>query len=70
MSFSEVLAELPAMTVAERQALVQRALELDEPGLSTADEAIVEKRLEDHRKNPESAVILEEMEKRLRSRLK
>ncbi|MGD0412048.1 MAG: hypothetical protein ABSC18_10115 [Verrucomicrobiota bacterium] len=70
MSFSEVLAELPALTVSERQLLVRRALDLDEPGLSAKDEALVEKRLEDHRRNPDSAVPLKEMKARLRSRFR
>ena len=68
MSFSEVLAELPALTVSERQSLVRRALDLDEPELSARDEALAEKRLEDHRRAPDSAVPLEEMKSRLRSR--
>jgi putative addiction module component (TIGR02574 family) len=45
-----------------------RALDLDEPALSAEDEALVERRLEDHRRNPESAVPLEEMKGRVRSR--
>jgi hypothetical protein len=69
MSFSEVLAELPALTVSERHLLVRRALDLDEPGLSGKDEALVEKRLEDHRRNLDSSVPLEEMKTRLRSHI-
>jgi len=68
MSFNEVLAELPLLTVPQRQLLVRRAVELDEPGLTPADEAEVEKRLAEHRRHPQSAVSLEVMEKRLRSR--
>jgi hypothetical protein len=68
MSFTEVLAELPALTLAERQLLVRRALELDDPALAAEDEAVVEKRLADHRQNPGSAVSFEEMKTRLRSR--
>jgi len=68
MSFTEVLQELPALTVAERQLLIRRALELDEVGLAAEDEAVVEKRLADHRQNPGSAVPLDEMKARLRSR--
>jgi putative addiction module component (TIGR02574 family) len=68
MSFSDVLAELPALTLAERQLLIRRAIELDEPGLSPAEEALVEKRLADHRRDPGSAVPLEEMKARVRSR--
>lgn len=67
MSFTEVLEELPALTVSERQLLVRRALELDEPPLSAADEALVEERLAAHRQNPASSVPLEEMKNRLRS---
>lgn len=68
MSFTEVLRELQALTVAERQLLVRRALELDEPALSTEDEALVESRLAYHRRNPGSAVPLDEMKARLRAR--
>jgi putative addiction module component (TIGR02574 family) len=68
MSFTEVLHELPALTVSERQLLVRRALELDDAGLSAEDEAVVERRLAEHRKNPGSAVPLDEMKARLRAR--
>ena len=68
MSFPEVLAELPALSVAERQMLVRRALDLDDPGLSAEDEALVEERLAAHRRNPSSALSLEAMKARLRER--
>ncbi len=68
MSFNEVLDELPALSVAERQMLVQRALELDEAGLSEAEAALVEQRLAEHQKDSDSAVPLEEMKTRLRDR--
>jgi putative addiction module component (TIGR02574 family) len=70
MSFAEVLHELPTLTLNERQLLVRRALDLDEPGLSSAEEALVKKRLAAHRKNPASAVPLETMKSRLRSQFK
>jgi hypothetical protein len=68
MSFSDVLAGLPALSVAERQLLVRRALELDEPTLSTDDVALVEERLADHRCDPASALSLAEMKARVRAR--
>jgi hypothetical protein len=68
MSFSEVLAELPSLTVDQRQLLVRRAVELDDHGLAPEDEALVENRLADHRRNPKSAVPLNVMEEKLRSR--
>jgi hypothetical protein len=45
MSLSQVLEALPAFTFEERQLLVRRVIELDNPPLSEADEALVESRL-------------------------
>jgi hypothetical protein len=67
MRFNEVLAELVSLTVPQRQLLVRRVLELDEQRLLPEDEAVAEKRLAEHRRDPQSAVSLEVMEKRLRS---
>jgi hypothetical protein len=67
MSFNDVLAELPLLSVPQRQLLVRRALELDEAGLTAEDEAVVEKRLAEGKRDPQSAVPLEVMEKSLRS---
>ena len=68
MSFAEVLRELPTLSLAERQMLVRQALDLDEPGLSPAEEELVAQRLDEHRRNPDSAVSLDAMKERLRSR--
>lgn len=68
MSFNEVLAELPLLTVNQRQLLVRRAVEMDDQELVPEDEALVEQRLAEHRRAPKSAVPLKEMETRLRSR--
>jgi Arc/MetJ-type ribon-helix-helix transcriptional regulator len=70
MSFNEVIAELPRLTFEERQILIRRALELDDPPLSMADEALVEARLAGHHSEPSSSVPLDEMKNRLRSRSK
>ena len=66
MSFNEVLEELPTLTVEQRQMLIRRALELDDPPLSEADEALVESRLAALRDSPASAVSLDDMKTRLR----
>lgn len=66
--FNEVVAELPSLTVAERQQLVLRALELDDAGIPAEDLAVAEKRLAEGRTNPGSAVPLEEIKTRLRTR--
>jgi hypothetical protein len=68
MSFAEVLDQLPKLSVGQRQLLLRRVLDLDEPPLSPADEKLVDARLAAHRREPASAVPLEQMEARLRSR--
>ena len=68
MSFTDVWAELPMLTVAERQVLIRRALDLDEPSLLSEDEALIETRLADHKRDPASSTPLAEMKARLRSR--
>jgi hypothetical protein len=68
MSFDEVLLELPALTFEQRQLLIRRTLELDDAQLSAADESLVESRLAALRDAPASAVSLDEMKNRLRTR--
>ncbi len=69
MSFQEVLAELPSLTVEQRQLLMRRALELDEPALSPAVEQLVEERRAEYLRTPSSGLSLEEMESQLRAKL-
>jgi len=69
MSFTEVLNDLPALTVEQRQLLISRALELDDLPLSTEDEAAIEDRLAAHCRNPASSVSLAEMKARVQDRL-
>lgn len=66
MSFNEVLEELPTLTFEQRQLLVRRALELDDPPLSEADQALAESRLAALRDAPKSAVSFDDMKTRLR----
>jgi putative addiction module component (TIGR02574 family) len=67
MSATEIVSELPKLTEAERRAVFDKLLELEDLPLSEADEALVESRLAAHRANPDSSVPLEEMKRRLRS---
>ena len=70
MSLSQVFEELPAFTFEERQLILRRLNELDDPQLSQADEALVESRLAEHHLDPTSSLPLETLKKRLRSRTK
>jgi hypothetical protein len=67
MSFTEILSELPTLTIEQRQEVALRGLSLDDHGLSAEDEALVAQRLESHRRDPSSAIDREEMKKRVRS---
>ena len=67
MSFNEVIAELQRLTFEERQILIRRALQLDDPALSAADEELMEARLAAHHADPSSSVSLDEVKSRLRS---
>jgi hypothetical protein len=66
-SLIQVLAELPAFTVAERQLLVRRAIELDEPPLTAADENLVRNRFAEHERDPSTAIPFDAMKKKLRA---
>jgi hypothetical protein len=67
MSFAEVLEELPALSLAQRQEPVARAIQLDDQGLTNAQEALVQERLDAHRASPESSVPFSKMKTLLRS---
>lgn len=68
MSFSDLLDELPKLTADQRQILVRKALEFEDPGLSPGDEALVEERLAAHHRNPATSVSLSEMKATLGAR--
>ena len=70
MSLSQVLKALPAFTFEERQLLIRRAIELDEPPLLEDDERIVESRLAAHRLDASSSLSLKTLKEHLKSRRK
>ena len=77
MSFQELLAELPKLTPAERQAIrLQLAkldgdlwLDADDP-LTEAEKALLDSRLAAYQQDPEAGSSWEEVEARLKARLK
>ena len=70
MSFTEVLRELPSLTLQQRQELIRRALDLDDDPLSPEHEALIAKRLAEHKSDPSSAVSEDAMNARLRARFR
>jgi hypothetical protein len=69
MSFSEVLDQLPTLTFEQRQILIRRAVEIDDPPLSAEDEALIEKRIAAHETDPSSSIPWQEFNARLKRRL-
>jgi hypothetical protein len=68
MSFAEILEGVSGLTFEQRQILIRRAVELDDPPLSAGDENLIEQRLAAHHADPKSSVGLEDMKARLRAR--
>ncbi len=68
MSFDKVIEELPTLTFEQRQLLIRKAIELDDPPLSEEDKALIHARLAAHRADPDSSLPLDEMKARLRTR--
>ena len=70
MSLSQVLEALQDFTFEERQLLIRRVIELDDPPLSESEETLVESRLAAHRLDSTSSLPLKVLKERLRSRTK
>ena len=54
MSLTEILAEIPKLSFAERQELVRRAIEVEDAELAPEEKAILDERLADFRARPTS----------------
>jgi hypothetical protein len=70
MSLTEILAEIPKLSFAERQELVRRAIELEDGDLSPAEKAVLDERLEDFRRTPNSGVSANQLKGKVSRRLK
>jgi putative addiction module component (TIGR02574 family) len=69
MSFAEILDEIPNLSFAQRQELVRRALAPDEKGLTPDEDALLDARMEDFRRDPEAGIPLEQLRQRIAGRL-
>ena len=56
MGLTEILSEIPKLSFAERQELVRRAIALEDEELTPEENAILEERLADFHRNPESGI--------------
>jgi putative addiction module component (TIGR02574 family) len=69
MSLTEILAEIPKLSFAERQELVRRAIEVEDQDLTAEEKAILEERLADFRRNPNSGIPGEQLKAEVLQRL-
>lgn len=69
MSLTEILAEIPKLSFAERQELVRRTIELEDEELTPEEKAILDKRLEDFHRNPNSGVPADQLKAEVSRRL-
>jgi hypothetical protein len=61
MSLTEILAEIPKLSFAERQELVRRAIAVEDEELTLEEKTILDERLKDFRRNPNSGTTAEEL---------
>jgi putative addiction module component (TIGR02574 family) len=61
MSLTEILAEIPKLSFAERQELVRRAIAVEDEELTPEEKAILDERLKDFRRNPNSGITAEQL---------
>jgi hypothetical protein len=70
MSLTEILAEIPKLSFAERQELVRRALEVEDHDLTVEEKEVLEERLADFRRNPSSGTSGEHLKGEVLQRLR
>ena len=58
MSFAEILAEIPRLSFAERQELVRSAIAVDDAELSAEENALLDARMEDFHRKPDTGIPL------------
>jgi putative addiction module component (TIGR02574 family) len=61
MSLTEILAEIPKLSFAERQEVVRRAIEAEDHDLTAEEKAILDERFADFRRNPNSGITAEQL---------
>jgi putative addiction module component (TIGR02574 family) len=70
MSLTEILAEIPKLSFAERQEIIRRTLEVENADLTAEEKAILDERLNDFRHNPNSGIPADRLKSEVSRRLK
>jgi hypothetical protein len=69
MSFAEILEEIPNLSFAQRQEVVRRAISLDDDHLTPEENALLDARMDDFRRDPDAGIPLEQLREHLAGRL-
>jgi putative addiction module component (TIGR02574 family) len=70
MSLTEILAEIPKLSFAERQEIIRRTLEVEDGDLTAEEKAILDERLDDFRRNPNAGVPVDQLKSEVSRLLK
>jgi putative addiction module component (TIGR02574 family) len=70
MSLTEILAEIPKLSFAERQEIIRRTLEVEDADLTAEEKAILDERLNDFRGNANSGISADQLKSEVSRRLK
>jgi putative addiction module component (TIGR02574 family) len=70
VSLTEILAEIPKLSFAERQELVRRAIEVEDQDLTAEEKTILDQRLADFRRTPDSGIPADQLKDEVLRRLK
>ena len=70
MSLTEILDEIPKLSFAERQKIIHRTLEIEENDLSPEEKQILDQRVAEFRRDPDSGVTADQLKSELSRRLR
>jgi len=65
MSFAEILEEIPNLSFAQRQELIRHAIAIDEDDLTPEEDALLDERMEEFRRNPGAGIPIEQIRERI-----
>lgn len=71
MSLTEILAEIPKLSFAERQELVRRAISVEEDdGVTREENAILDQRLADFHRDPHAGISADDLKRAVLPRVR
>lgn len=69
MTLTEILAELPKLSFAERQELVRSAIAIEDDEITPEENAVLDQRLADFRRDPSSGISADDLKSSVLKRI-